>query len=472
MKRKLFVVSGILIITIVGVVILRSISRDKNAKGQQLKTVLVEKGDIIVKVTESGKVEPVTIVKVKSELAGEVKKLFVEEGDTVKTGEKLALVQREFSQARQVAQGRASLERAKLDLEDAERNLRRKRELYEKGFIAQKDVEDAEKSYKNSKIQYELAQKQLWLLLGGTESIKAQSLASKTLDNIIVRSPISGVVIDLNVEEGEMITSGTQAFGGGGTIIMIIADLSKMIVKTDINEVDVSKVRVGQPVNIGFDAIKGRVYQGVVKRISPAGTDKQNIVVYPVEVEILGSAPAQSQGPTVEKGPSREHLFAQLTEVQSAVIRQEIGTLRKQGASRAEIRNAMQKKLREFGMTSPESLPQPVAPVTQPGEVQQVDIRLIKPGMTADLDIVIRQAKNVLCVPKESILKRGDRTLVMLVKDGDLVPQPVVTGLEDDVKVEVRQGLKKGDRVGTSTSQHQPLQESKMFRRGGHPRPR
>ncbi|MDO9575600.1 MAG: HlyD family efflux transporter periplasmic adaptor subunit, partial [bacterium] len=139
MKKKPFVISGIVVIIIVGLVIFRSILGNNDAKEQQFRTVLVEKGDILVKVTESGKVEPVTTVNIKSELAGEVKKLFVEEGDSVKASDKLALVQQESSQARQTAQARASLERAKLDLEDAERNLERKQELYQKGFIAKKD---------------------------------------------------------------------------------------------------------------------------------------------------------------------------------------------------------------------------------------------------------------------------------------------------------------------------------------------
>jgi len=149
MKKKLFVIGGIVVIIIVGLVIFRSILGNKDAKEQQFRTVLVEKGDILVKVTESGKVEPITTVNIKSELAGEIKKLFIEEGDSVKAGDKLALVQQESSQAKQVAQARASLERAKLDLEDVKRNLERKQELYQKGFIAKKDVEDAEKSYKS-----------------------------------------------------------------------------------------------------------------------------------------------------------------------------------------------------------------------------------------------------------------------------------------------------------------------------------
>ena len=472
MRKRLYIIFGGVVVIIVGFIIYSSIWQKRDDQEPSFKTVVVKRGDIVVKVTESGEVEPVTTVMIKSELAGEIKKLYVEEGDSVKAGDKLALVQQESSQAKQVAQARASLERAKLNLQDAERNLNRKRDLYRKGFIAKKDAEDAEKLYSSSKIDYELAQKQLWLLLGGTQSIKAQSLATKALDNIIVRSPISGVVINLNVEEGEMITSGTQAFGGGGTTIMAIADLSKLIVKVDINEVDVNKVRVGQPVKIGFDAIKGKVFHGRVKKIAPAGTVKQNIVVYPVEVEILGPAPAGSQTTVGGPRPSRERLFAGLTEEQRATIRKEIQGLRAQGASRTAIRNAIQKKMHELGIKPPENRPQPPSLLGQPREGQPTDMSLIKPRMTADLDIIVGQAKDALYLPKEAVLNKGGETQVMLIKDGKPIPQPITTGIADDVNVEIKEGLKEEDQVAVFTAAQQ-LQKYNAHERGGRPpRPR
>lgn len=382
MKKKLFIIGGSVVIIIIALVVFGVVSKNNNTSQQRLKTILVEKGDIILKITESGTVEPVTTVDIKSELAGEVRKLFVEEGDSVRVGDKLALVQQESSQARQVAQSRASLERAKLDLEEAERDFERKRELYELGFISKKDVEDAEKSHKSSMIQYELSEKQLWLILGGTEQEESQSLTSRTFDNIIVSSPIRGLVIIVNVEEGEMITSGTQAYGGGGTTIMTVADLSRMVVKADINEVDVGKVAKGQPVNIVFDAIKGKIYQGRVRKLTPAGSIKQNIVVYPLEVEILN--PDES----------------------------------------------------------------------------------IRPGMTADLDIIAGNAKGVLCVPKEAVIKRGNRSTVMLIENGKPVPKEVITGLEDDVKVEIKEGLREGDKVLITQFEPQLPEERERFRPG------
>jgi len=158
-----------------------------------------------------------------------------------------------------------------------------------------------------------------------------------------------------------MITSGTQALGGGGTGIMTVANLNEMIVKANINEVDVGKLKKAQKVLIGFDAIKGKVYHGEVKRISPSGIEEQNLVIYPVEVEILDS-----------------------------------------------------------------------------------DDR-IRPGMTADLDIIVGEAENVICIPKHAVINREGKAMVLIRERGKFIPKPVVTGLDDDVKIEVKSGLSESD---------------------------
>ena len=473
MRRKVSTIAGVVAVIIVVAVIVASVVRNGSKNARQLRTARVERRDIVVKVTESGEVAPLTFVNVKSELAGEVKRLFVEEGDSVEAGDRLALVQQESSQAQQIAQARASVERAKLDLEDTKRNLERQRDLYDKGFIAKKDVEDAEQAHRRSQIQYELSEKQLWVVLGGSaEPVEPGGLGTKAYDNITVTSPISGVVINLNVEQGEMITSGTQAYGGGGTVLMAIADLSKMIVKTNINEVDVGKIRVGQPAQIGFDAIRGKVYNGVVKRIAPAGTIEGNIVVFPVEVEITGSVSGQFQDSRDEMSSQfpGDRLFSRLPEDQREALRRRMEDLRAQGADRREIRRLIEETLAEHGGTpAPEGGREP-APGFPPGaEAGRAGTELIRPGMTADLDIIIAKAENVLCVPKEAITQRDGSAVVTVLEGEKTVSRPVITGLEDDVSVEVREGLDEGDEVVISDSQSTLRQQLESPRRGGPP---
>jgi len=361
MSRKRITVGGIILGAVIIFFLIFRINGGRKNKAPDFKIVQASRDNIVQKITESGKVEPVTSVNVKSELAGEVIKLFVEEGDKVKVGEKLVLIRPQPDEAQKVAQTKASIKSKKLDLEDAERDLRRKEALYEKGFIAEQDVEYARKQFENSKIQLQLAKRQLWVVLGGEENVDVEDLDLEGIDNITLKSSIEGIVTSVNVEEGEMITSGTQALGGGGTAIMTVANLNEMIVKSNINEVDVGELRKGQKVKIGFDAIRGKVYQGKVRRISPSGTEDQNLVIYPVEVEILDS-----------------------------------------------------------------------------------DER-IRPGMTADLDIIIGEAENVICIPKQAVMNREGRTMVLTRKNGEVTPRPVITGLDDNVKIEIKSGLEDGD---------------------------
>jgi HlyD family secretion protein len=361
MERKHVMVAGIVLMVLIVVFLIFRIAAGRRNKSPEFKIVQASRDSIIQKVTESGTVEPVISLDIKSELAGEVIKLFVEEEDKVKAGQKLVLIRPEPGEAQKVAQAKASIKSKHLDLEDAERDLRRKEALYEKGFISEQDVEDARKQYENSKIQLQLAQKQLWAMLGGESNVDIENINLEGTENITLTSSIKGVVTGINVEEGEKITSGTQAIGGGGTAIMTVADLSEMIVKASINEVDVGKLKKGQRVEIGFDAIKGKVYYGKVRRISPSGTEEDNLVVYPVEVEILNA-----------------------------------------------------------------------------------DER-IRPGMTADLDIIIAEAENVICIPKHAVINREGKTIVNIKKENKFVPREVITGVEDDVKIEVKSGLSESD---------------------------
>jgi HlyD family secretion protein len=361
MERKHVIVGGIVLMVLIVVFLIFRISAGRRNKSPEFKIVQATRGSIIQKVTESGTVEPVISIDVKSELAGEVIKIFVEEEDKVKTGQKLVLIRPEPEEAQKVAQAKASIKSKQLDLEDAERDQRRKETLYEKGFISEQDVEDARKQYENSKIQLQLAQKQLWAMLGGESNIDVKNINLEGTENITLTSSIDGVVTSTNVEEGEKITSGTQAIGGGGTAIMTVADLSEMIVKASINEVDVGKLKRGQRVEIGFDAIKGKVYQGEVRRISPSGTEEENLVVYPVEVEILNA-----------------------------------------------------------------------------------DDR-IRPGMTADLDIIVGEADNVICIPRQALVNKEGKTMVIKREGGKVIHELVIAGIEDNIKVEIKGGVKEGD---------------------------
>ena len=91
--------------------------------------------------------------------------------------------------------------------------------------------------------------------------------------------------MDVNVQPGEIITSGTATVGGG-TVLMKLADITKMVAKAKINEVNIARVRVGQPVTVHLDAIPGSLFEGTVTVIAPQGEKDESIVTYEVTIEI------------------------------------------------------------------------------------------------------------------------------------------------------------------------------------------
>lgn len=255
----------------------------------EFKTVSVQRGDIDLRVAETGYLEPQTVVEIKSEVSGKVKKLFVKAGDKVRPGDRLAVIQLEPALARQAADFRANAEAERLNVEEARREVERLRALAEKGFIPQQELETAEKKLETAQIRHTLVQRQLFLLLGGNQEVYdrylGRDLSSEVLDEFVITSPASGTIIEIDVEEGELISSGTSSVTGG-TALMKISDLRKMLVKSKINEVNIAQVQVGMPVEIRLDALPGRLYQGVVTGISPQGEKEDNIVTYTVTVEI------------------------------------------------------------------------------------------------------------------------------------------------------------------------------------------
>ena len=254
----------------------------------EAETVLVKRGDVIIKVTETGSLEPVNIVEIKSEQAGEVKKLYARAGDTVRIGQSLAALQQASGQARQVAEARAAIEQEQLNWEEAQREEERTAKLFEKGFVARIELERAQKAKENAQIRYDLAKRQLLLTWGGDRA-RFESYLSRNpsddpdVEQFVLVSPLSGTVIEVMVSEGEIVSSGTSAVSGG-TPLMRIADLSKMWIKTKIHEVNVRHIQVGQRAQIRLDAIPNQVYEGTIVKIAPKGESKDNVVTYEVTI--------------------------------------------------------------------------------------------------------------------------------------------------------------------------------------------
>ena len=233
----------------------------------------VERGDLVDEVSESGKIAPRFEVDIKSKVSGEVSAVHVEEGQAVAKGEMLyELLDVDYQ--RELELGQVSLYRSRLELANAEVERVRK--------------EAALKSRGVSEAEYDLSVRQVELARIGVQSSKVElAVAQDRLDYTKVYAPIDGVVIRRNVEVGEVVTAGITATVDGEPALTI-AQMDRLLLEIDLNQVDVAKVAVGQHSRILLDAYPGEEVPGTVSQIAAAGhlDATRGIDVFTVKVEV------------------------------------------------------------------------------------------------------------------------------------------------------------------------------------------
>jgi HlyD family secretion protein len=523
--------------------------------GAAARTFTVRRGDIAVRVTETGTVEPRSKVEVKSKVGGKVVRLEVEEGARVRVGQVLAVLdpieqqsqvgqiraqvtaaqarlrqaisqaqterqtaelairdarsqlqsaQVRLEQARRqaqvqprltrmaVAQAAASdraareslqrlnrsalpqeladtqggLDQAQAEYDLAEKGLARQKALVAKGFVPQSSVDEAERTVATARARLRTTQARAdtvrdrvdadrreaearveqsaaaldaaranevqdvlrqddvaaaraavataRLALQRAQALKAQvevreaevdaAQASVTqirsslaevetrLQDTVLRAPMAGVVTRRYVEVGELVTSGTQTFSSG-TPLMQIADLSRMQVKVQVNEVDVARLKVGQQARIELDASRGSHLPGRVTAVAPASA-------------VAASGGSQSGGGGGGGGQS------------GGIVKFEVKI-----------------------------------------DIMGSDARL-RPGMSANVDIITAERKGVLVVPLEAVDLGASRVKRNL--DGRPVDAPVTLGLRSDSLVEIRAGLKENDRLFPARYKGPPRRKLEM----------
>jgi len=278
MKKKILVsVVLAVVLALSGFYLLKN-----KGNGVQFKTARVSRGDIRATVTATGTVSAVTTVLVGTQVSGTVKQLFVDYNSPVKKGQLLAQIDPALSEAK-VAQTKANLqaaaanvEKAEATLLDADRTLDRNRTLFARNFIARSDLDTADTNRLSALAQLNVAKAQV-------EQQKAALNQDETnLNYTRILSPVDGVVISRNVDIGQTVAASFQT----PTLFSIAQDLTRMQIDTNVDEADIGKVRVGQPVQFTVDAYPDSTFPGRVSEIRNAPTTIQNVVTYDVVVKV------------------------------------------------------------------------------------------------------------------------------------------------------------------------------------------
>jgi HlyD family secretion protein len=247
----------------------------------------VQAEDLQVSVREVGMVDPFVKVDIKSTVSGRVVSYKVREGDLVHQGEVLAEVEPDVNQAQTLSDVQGSVSQAKVAFLNADKDFKQQEALFKEGLVS-------EQTFRSAKVTRDLAAETLKSARTRYQIVEDRGIpisgnASTQLAK--VTSPMTGMIIKKGVELGDTITSGVNSFSAG-TVVYTVADLKSLIIRVNINEVDIAKVKVGQAVRITLDAFPQRTFTGKVRFVSPAAELVEKIKVFKVEINLdeLGDA--------------------------------------------------------------------------------------------------------------------------------------------------------------------------------------
>jgi HlyD family secretion protein len=318
-KKKRWLVGAALGVVVVGATVaLAARSKGPSAAKDDTPIGKVAIADVQVEVTEIGTIQPEVKVDVKSALSGKVAELPMREGDAVRKGQLLAAIEPDVNQAQTLAAVRRSVNQEEIDYSDAEKDYNAKLELLKAGLLSQDIFRTAETRYKSAQEGLAAAREK-----AGIVESSGIPLSTNPQQLLNITSPMDGVVINRAVEYGEAVT-GAGSFNAG-TVIATVADLSKMIVKVGVSEVDIGKIRLAAPVTVTLDAYPKVRFPGKVSRIGPAARLQDQVKVFDIEVTLDNQGKELRTGMTANvtiKGDRAEKVLAVPVE---SVFRREDG---------------------------------------------------------------------------------------------------------------------------------------------------
>ncbi|MBM3502901.1 MAG: efflux RND transporter periplasmic adaptor subunit [Alphaproteobacteria bacterium] len=282
----------------------------------------VDRGEIVSAISTSGKIGAVVTVEISSQISGQVSEIHVDFNSLVKKNQLLARIDPQTFEARvrqaeaevavtkaNLAMQRAALLRARADQRtasanfdnartravDAERELRRREELIQRGVASTRDVERARTDMESTSAQTNAAQatvgsSEAQIAVAEAQVINATAAVQKAeaaleqalidLERTHIRAPVEGTVINRAVNLGQTVAASLNA----PVLFVIAQDLREMQVETNVDEADIGRVRVGQPVNFTVDAFTGRTFAGKVEQIRQLPIVASNVTTYTVVV--------------------------------------------------------------------------------------------------------------------------------------------------------------------------------------------
>lgn len=390
MKRALVATAVVLALAVVLVASLRG---GGGKGGAKVYAEPAAARDVVEIVKASGQIDPKEKVNISAHVVGKIERLYVQEGDSIRSGQPfLKLEQQAFIAARdqwaaQLRSSETAVAKAQAMLADSDIKLKRAQNLNAQGILSREQLDSAALAQTAARLELDQAREAVRQARANLDK------AADDLTKTTIYSPISGRVIKLNAEQGEVVVSGTM--NNPGSVIGTIADLSEILARVDVDETEVVHVKLGQSALLKVDAVPGRQYHGRVIEVGSSGASKASqpdVTFFEVKIQLTDADPALRPGMSV----------------------------------RAEIRADEHQK----------ALAVPIQAVVDrpPEDVEAALGKSWKGGKAEAGD-------------EGSSAKDDEVKVVFVVQDGKAALRPVATGLADETHVEVLSGLKPGERV-------------------------
>jgi HlyD family secretion protein len=323
MKKKwLWIALGaVVLLVLVGL----GIARNAKSGVQAVQMAKVRREDVTSRVRAPGKIEPKTQVKVSADIMGKVVVLNVKEGDPVKKGQ--LLLQLDDTQYRSahgqataaLSSGKARVREAESALRVSDANYTRQQALFEQKLLSQAEWDQASDAHEAARAALATAQEEV------TRATAAVAGAADNLAKCRFVAPFDGVLSALNVEKGEIVITGTM--NNVGTQIMTVSDLSRMLVRAEVDETDVVDMKLGQKAKISVDAFPDTTFSGTVAEIGNTAKASQISTVagqtnFEVKVAFDDNVPQVRPGMTADVDiETATHVKTLAVPIQAVVIR-------------------------------------------------------------------------------------------------------------------------------------------------------
>jgi len=411
-KKKTWII--IIIIAVLLILIIFAVGKGSSGRGIAVSVEEATIGDIIETVSANGKIQPAQDVIISPYISGEVVELYVKEGDEVMAGDVLAKIDPEIyisayeraeanlnSQQANLANAKARQAQSQATFNNAKVSYERNKSLWEQDVISQSEYDAANANFEVAKAEVDAAKQTVASAKFSINSAEATLRESgENLNRTTVSAPNSGTVSKLNVEQGERVTGASQF--SAGTEIMRIANLQNMEVNVEVNENDIVRVSLYDTCTIEVDAYLNEEFIGVVTEIATSantiGVSAEQVTNFDVKIMILPES------------------YANLIPEDNSGF-------------------------------SP-----------------------LRPGMSATVEIQTEHASNVLVIPIGAVTTRSDTALakkeaqkevdekdkkkdflevVFIYEDGFARRREVIIGIQDNLNIEIKEGLEEGEEVVT-----------------------